>query len=77
MKSFHDVPGALSMDKYAHIIHGSPIQSNSPCLCRACGTTLRTAYHEERLYSVRCPKCDIVLLVKAGNPLEAALTIGE
>lgn len=39
--------------------------------CPDCGTMLLTAYHESRLYSVYCPTCNAVTLVKSGNPYDA------
>lgn len=44
--------------------------------CPRCGTALLTAYHEEKLYSVHCPACSIVSLVKARNPYEAEQQVG-
>ena len=44
--------------------------------CHLCGTTLKYAYMENRLYAIRCKKCGTVTLVKAKNPAEAASIVG-
>lgn len=78
MERLTNTPGALLIDKCAHKTHSTPIQRHpAPAYCRRCGETLRVAYHEERLYSVRCPDCETVTLVKAGNPTDAARIVGE
>lgn len=68
--------GATRTDKAAHWLFdvtctydtGSRNHGNT---CPRCGTMLLTAYHEERLYSVHCPACSVVSLVKASNPASA------
>ena len=54
-----------------------PYRKPAPAYCRRCGEQLKTAYHEERLYSVACSECKTVTLVKAKNPDEAARIVGE
>ena len=44
--------------------------------CHLCGTTLEYAYMENRLYAIRCKKCETVTLVKERNPAEAASIVG-
>lgn len=46
-------------------------------LCRKCGTRLKVYYCENRLYAVKCDGCESVTLVKATNPMDAMLTVGE
>lgn len=45
--------------------------------CRNCGTKLKACYAEGRLYAVKCCYCETVTLVKANNPVEAALYVGD
>ncbi len=69
--------GATTADKAAHVIYDSLLlRRPRAAYCRRCGETLQTAYHEERLYSVWCPKCETVTLVKAGDPEKAARIVG-
>ena len=78
MNRFDKIPGALVIDKMAHEVYIKPIQINKqPARCLRCGSPLHTAYHEERLYSVRCLYCKTVTLVKEQNPVQAALKIGR
>ena len=68
----------LSSDAHAHAVFGDNLlRRRASAYCRRCGTDLETAYHEERLYSVACPDCKTVTLVKASNPDEAARIVGE
>lgn len=70
--------GATATDKAAHRLYDLRlVRCPMPAYCRSCGHGLETAYHEERLYSVRCRDCGIVTLVKAKNPEEAALIVGD
>lgn len=70
--------GATTTDKAAHRLYDTHLQCwPSPAYCRSCGHGLETAYHEERLYSVRCRNCEMVTLVKARNPENAALIVGD
>lgn len=41
--------------------------------CENCGSRVRTYYCEDRLYLVECECCEKKVLVKAGNPEEAAI----
>ena len=73
--------GATTTDKAAHLvfdtinfIHATVF--NQGHYCRKCGTKLETMYHEERLYSVHCPVCETVTLVKAGSPAKAERMVG-
>lgn len=45
------------------------------CNCRVCGTALGTTYLEERLYAVRCEKCETITLIEARSPLDAESTV--
>ena len=69
--------GATAADQAAHLFFDGVVTPeviagiNNGACCQRCGTKLRTLYHEERLYSVRCTTCEIVTLVKAGNPFAA------
>lgn len=73
--------GATSADRVAHVffdaitvyITGS---RNYGHRCH-CGTKLLTAYHEECLYSVHCPSCNIVSLVKDSNPASAEMAVAK
>jgi DNA-directed RNA polymerase subunit RPC12/RpoP len=49
---------------------------NTRVACDNCRTTLESSYLEERLYAIRCPDCRTVVLLKAPNPLEAAMRVG-
>lgn len=72
------VKGATTADKAAHRFFAAGIpRFTAPAYCRRCGTTLETAYHEERLYSVACHACNTVTLVKECNPVAAARIVGE
>lgn len=73
--------GATTTDKAAHVafdrIEFCNVQANNKGhYCRKCGTQLQTMYHEERLYSVHCPVCETVTLVKAGSPGAAEGMVG-
>ena len=71
------VKGASIADQAAHRIYDEiVIPRNHGGLCVRCGAELITAYHEERLYSVRCKKCETVTLVKARDPYEAEEKVG-
>ena len=68
----------MDIDRAAHGLYSLRlIRRPQRAYCRRCGTTLETAYHEERLYSVYCPDCKTVTLVKAENPAVAAKIVGE
>ena len=77
----NQIPGGSELDKCVHraMMHAEDSQSvwrNTGVQCHRCGTKLATYYCEERLYMVRCRKCETVTLVRAGNPEEAARKIG-
>ena len=68
--------GATRTDKAAHWLFDVACTygtggRNYGHRCTRCGTMLLTAYHEECLYSVNCPACSVVSLVKASNPASA------
>lgn len=66
------IKGASIADQAAHRIYDEIVlPSNHGGLCARCGGKLITAYHEERLYSVRCKKCETLTLTKAGDPYKA------
>lgn len=68
----------MDIDRAAHGLYSLRLlRRPAAAYCRRCGTTLETAYHEERLYSVACPDCKTVTLVKARNPTAAARIVGE
>lgn len=67
----------MDIDKIAHRIFGTALlRREQNAICPRCGTALETAYHESRLYSVKCGTCETVTLVKARNPFEAAGKVG-
>ena len=67
----------MSPDKAARRIYEAKLhRTPQRVVCPNCGTLLATAYHEERLYSVRCSHCETITLVKARNPYEAARRVG-
>lgn len=71
------VKGASKADQAAHLIFDEIVlPRNHGGLCARCGAELITAYHEERLYSVRCKKCGTVTLVKASDPYQAEEKVG-
>lgn len=79
IKSLAAIDGCLAMntDQCAHkIFRALPPRRASGSICPNCGEVLQTAYHEERLYSVKCVRCQTVTLVKARNPGEAASKVG-
>lgn len=68
----------MDIDRAAHGLYSLRLlRRPTAAYCRRCGTTLETAYHEERLYSVACQDCKTVTLVKAANPTAAARIVGE
>lgn len=46
-------------------------------LCRSCDKPVTVVYHEDRLYSVHCPRCGIVTLVTAADPEQAARKVHD
>ena len=74
--------GATYADQAAHRIFDAVCTygnggRNHGASCPRCGTKLLTAYHEEALYSVHCPACCIVSLVKASNPASAESKVAK
>lgn len=68
----------MDIDRAAHGLYSLRlIRRPAPAYCRRCGRILETAYHEDRLYSVACPDCKTVTLVKAKNPAAAAQIVGN
>lgn len=59
--------------KQALILSGARTfaRNTSNVLCRGCDKPVTVVYHEDRLYSVHCPRCGIVTLVTAGSPEHA------
>lgn len=69
--------GATSTDKAAHQLYDNAVlQQERRAVCQRCGSYLGTTYHEERLYSIGCMKCETITLVKARTPYEAAKKVG-
>lgn len=69
--------GASAMDKAAHLLYDNVVMhADRRTVCQRCGSYLGTVYHEERLYSVGCCKCETITLVKARTPHEAARKVG-
>ena len=76
----HDSPQEqmITADQAAHALFDVAVtRRNHGRKCVFCGHPLQTAYHENRLYSVKCLECDIVVLVAAGNPGYAEDAIGK
>lgn len=74
--------GATAADRAAHVLYDATTvygtgSRNHGASCPRCGTKLLTAYHEEALYSVHCPACSIVSLVKANNPAAAEKQVAQ
>ncbi|MFR1050284.1 MAG: hypothetical protein ACLSE7_00940 [Lachnospirales bacterium] len=73
------VPGAAIVDKAAHRVYLAAGSNDdvrwrpSGVKCKECGEELETYYCEERLYAVRCRKCETVMLVKSRGPGLAAI----
>lgn len=68
--------GGSRTDKAAHWLYDvvctcDTVSRNQGNHCPRCGTMLLTAYHGASLYSVHCPTCSVVSLVKASNPASA------
>ena len=71
----------FDIDREAHAVYDDALRLSriltaegrpSGVLCRGCDKPVTVVYHEDRLYSVHCPRCGIVTLVTAGNPEQAA-----
>lgn len=72
------VSGATDVDKAAHLVFLAAGSDDtvrwrpSGVTCNECGEELETYYCEERLYAVRCRKCETVMLNKSrGSGLAA------
>lgn len=50
-------------------------RNKTSVLCKGCDKPVTAVYHEDRLYSVCCPRCKTVALVEAENPEQAARKI--
>lgn len=74
----------MNFDTYCRkIFNGIIVRHNSPVTlsevaypCKKCGEWLYVCYHEDRIYSVTCTRCNTVTLVRARNPDEAAAIVG-
>jgi ribosomal protein S27AE len=64
--------GALRSDKTMHKAYNTALARRYyGATCPRCGGLLGVAYHEDRLYSVKCEKCETLTLVEARNPCDA------
>lgn len=69
--------GATTTDKAAHQLFDTNLaRYKFDIVCQNCHTPLEVAYHEEMLYSILCPGCKKIMLIKARNPVEAAKNAG-
>ena len=76
MISLDDIyTAANEMFKFAK--HFGEISGRTVHYCKSCGTELRIAYLENRVYMVVCPWCEIIQLVKAAHPEEALNKTGN
>lgn len=67
----------INTDDAAHCIFDRNLaRYKFDIVCQDCHTPLEVAYHEEMLYSVLCPGCKTITLVKAINPIVAAQRSG-
>ena len=71
----------FDIDREAHSVYDNTLrisrirtaeERTSGVLCRGCDKPVTVVYHEDRLYSVHCPRCGIVTLVTAADPEQAA-----
>lgn len=71
----------FDIDREAHAVYDDALRLSriltakgrtSGVLCRGCDKPVTVVYHEDRLYSVHCPRCGIVALVVADSPEHAA-----
>jgi lysyl-tRNA synthetase class I len=76
------IAGASELDKSAHRVHGFATDKrsegwwNTHVICPRCGHELETSYCEERLYMVRCGRCETVTLTTGESPGDAAEKLG-
>lgn len=69
--------GALRSDKTMHKAYNTALaRRHYGATCPRCGGLLSVAYHEDRLYSVKCESCEILTLVEARNPCDAQYKAG-
>lgn len=69
--------GALRSDKTMHKAYNTALTRRYyGATCPRCGGLLGVAYHEDRLYSVKCDKCEILTLVEARTPCDAQYKAG-
>lgn len=69
--------GALRSDKTMHKAYNTALgRRYYGATCPRCGGLLGVAYHEDRLYSVKCEKCEILTLVEARNYCDAQYKAG-
>lgn len=69
--------GATADDQAAHLLFDdNSYRRKTFTPCRCCGGELEMAYHEERLYSFKCKKCETITLVKAWNLCDAIIKVG-
>lgn len=71
MKSLDEL-AELTFSKCLLIAHCPNCRQLSGSKCNRCGNNVTVAYHENRLYSVHCAKCETVTLLRAYNPYYAA-----
>lgn len=70
----------LALDAAAHWLHCYSLNEIAAdrytlkdMLCNRCGTPVVYRYHESRLYTICCKKCQYTAQVEADNPREAAM----
>lgn len=66
-------------DRSFHTAFSEPVRYREPpvrVVCERCGAPLLVYYAENRLYAVKCTRCEKVLLTYAGSPTKAALRMG-
>lgn len=64
-------------DIYSAMLPYTKLPCDANVRCRICGTQLKTYYAENRLYLVKCGYCDMVTMVKASSPFNAAVMVGN
>lgn len=67
--------GATHFDKLCHKVFDANVMDYRPRYCGArcrCGQRLEVYYCEERLYVVKCCDCEVMSLVHARSPRDAA-----
>ena len=66
---------ATEMFQFAN--HLGEMRGKNVYFCKECGTELRIAYLENRIYLVVCPWCEILHLLKDTYPEKALKRIGQ